>query len=98
LGERHRDVDDQVVAVPGEERARGDARDDEEVARLAAARRRLALALDLDAGAVADAGGDTHLVGLRRADAAGAVAGGAGMLDHGARPAAAGAGLVDREE
>ena len=55
LGEGDRHVDHQVVAAALEERALGHPRDHVQVARLAAARRRLALALDLDPGAVLDA-------------------------------------------
>ena len=98
LGEGHRHVDHEVVAAAGEERARGHPGDDVQVSGLTAARGRLALALDLDAGAVADARRDPHLIGLGRAHAARAVAGRARVLDHGAGAAAALARLVDREE
>src|SRR5205807_8684079 len=98
LGERHRHVHDQVVAAALEEAALLDLGDDVEVARLAAARRSLALSLDLDAGAVLDACGDPHLVGLGRPHAPAAAAVAARALDGRARAGAAGARVAQRDE
>src|SRR5204863_9979425 len=77
LGEGDRQLDDEVVSAALVHLRRLDARDDEEVARLAAVEAGLAFALEADAGAVLDAGRDLDRVALRPLLAAGAVAAGA---------------------
>src|SRR5439155_337376 len=98
LRERDRDLDDQVVASALVQLRRLDARDDVEVARLAAREAGLALALQADAGAVLDAGRDLDRVALRPALAPGAAAAGTRVLDHGPVAMTAWAGLRQGEE
>src|SRR5918911_681678 len=99
FAQRHRHLDDEVGrAAALVQLRRRDARDDEEVAALAAAVAGLALALQADASAVLDAGRDLDRVALRAALAAGAAATLARILDHGPVAAAARARLRQREE
>src|SRR5256886_13339478 len=98
LRERDRDLDDQVVASALVQLRRLDARDDVEVARLAAREAGLTLALQADAGAVLDAGRDLDRVALRPALAPGAAAAGTRVLDHGPVAMTARAGLRQDEE
>ena len=98
LGDRQRDLDLEVVADALEHRRVRHARDHVQVARLRAAKPRLALAGQPDAAAVADAGGDVDAQPADAALGAGAAAGGARILDHGAGAVAVGARLGDRED
>src|SRR5690606_15612525 len=93
---RHRDQKVQIVAL--EQFVRLHRQEDVEVAARPAALARLALARQADARAVVDARRnlEAELAGL--ADLAVAPAGGAGVGDHLARAAAAGAGALDLEE
>ena len=98
LDDRDRDLDLEVIALALEDRRLGDVGDDVQVARLAGAHARLALAGQADATAVADARWDVHAVALDLARLARAVAGRARVLDLGAGAAALRARLRDREE
>src|SRR4051812_37950112 len=98
LRERHRHVDDQVVAAARERLRRLDTGDHEQVARLRAAVAGFALATQADSRAVLDAGRDLHRVALRPPFAAGAAALRARILDHRPVPAAARARLREREQ
>src|SRR5919109_2201160 len=95
---RHGHLDDEVGAAALEERRSGDARRHDEVARGPAREAGLALALVPDLRAVLDPGRDLDRVPLRPALTAGALAGAARFLDHGAVAAAAGARAREREE
>src|SRR4249919_979186 len=99
LGDRDRHRNLEVATVePLEDRRAGDAGDDEEVARRAAALAGLALAGEPDAGAVLHPGGDVHPVTLGLLGEPGAAAGRAGVLDDLAGAATLRTGLGDREE
>src|SRR6266508_1144996 len=95
---RDRYVDDEIRAAALVERRIGDARDDDQVARRAAAESGLALPLQANLRAVLDAGRDLHRVALRPALAAGPEAARARLLDHGAAAVAAGTRLREPEE
>src|SRR5829696_352673 len=91
---RDRDVDDEIGrAAPLEQLRRRNARHHEEVARWPAVETGLALALQPDARAVLDAGGDLDRVALRALLATGSVAARARVLDDRPVPAAARARL-----
>src|SRR4029453_2884611 len=98
VGERDRHVDDEVGAAPLVDRRLGYARDDMQISGRAAGGPGLALSLEPDPGAVLDAGRNLHRVALRSALAPGSTAARARIFDHGAVPAAAWAGLREREE
>src|SRR5262249_54254667 len=98
VGERHVDVDHQVVAPPRESLRGLDARDHVEVPCRSAVPARLALALQADPSAVLRARGDLDRVALRPPLAACTAAGWARVLDDRPVPAAAGARLREREE
>ena len=85
LGNRQRDLDLEVLADALEHRRVRHARDHVQVAGLAAARARLALAGQPDPAAVAHAGGDVDPQPPHAALSAAAAAGRARILDHGAR-------------
>ena len=87
----------EVVALARVEAAGGHAGDTIEVARRAAARAGLALALEADLGAVLHPGRDLDLDLRARGRAAGAVAGRAGVVDDRAVAAAPRAGLAEGE-
>ena len=97
LGDREGHLDLDVLAFALEDRRGSHVGDDVEIARRPAARPGLALAGQADARALLDARRDVDAVALERAHRPRAVAGRAGILDHGARAAAARAGLGDRE-
>ncbi len=97
-GHGDRRLAEEVRAVALEEGVRLDRDEDVEVARRAAAHARLALAGETDRRAVLDARGDLDRKGLVALDAALAVAGVAGVLDHLTLAAAARAGPLDGEE
>src|SRR5436190_1824387 len=98
LGVRDRHVDDEVVAAARERLRRSHARDHVEIAGLGAAVAGLALAAQADPRAVLDAGRNLDRVALGAPLAAGAAAVRARILDHGAVPAAARAGLGEGEQ
>src|SRR4029079_2114042 len=96
LGDRDRHLDLEVVALAPEHRRLADVRDDVEVAGRAAAQPGLALAGEPDPRALLAARRDFHAVLLELGQPALAVAGRAGILDHGAGAAAARARPRDR--
>src|SRR5262249_24642574 len=98
LVEADRDVEHEVVAAALVELRRLHARDDVQVAGGRAAVAGLALALELDLGAVLDAGRDAHRVALGAPLTAGAAARPARRLDDRAVAAAARARLLQGEE
>src|SRR4029079_15736460 len=98
LRDRERDLDLDVVALALEHLVVLHVRDDVQVARRAAVAPWLTLAGEADARALAHAGRDVHPVALRGAHGAFALAGLAGVLDHGPGAAAAAAGMGDREQ
>src|SRR6185295_17451041 len=99
LGDRDRHRHLEVAGVEAfEDRRGGDAGDDEEIAGRATALSCLTLAGEANPRPVFDPGGNIHLVALGLLGQAGAVAGGAWVLDHLAGAPALRAGLADREE
>src|SRR5690606_10090421 len=86
----------QVVAL--EQLMRLDRQEDIEIAARTAALSGVALARQTDARAVVDAGGNLEVQGAGLADLTMAVTGPAGIGDHLAGAAAAGAGSLDLEE
>ena len=97
LGEAHRDVQRQVLALPAEDPVRLDVHGDVEVARGATPFAGRALALQPDPLTVLHARRDADLHGLARLAAAGAVAGLARLVDDQTATLALGARLGHRE-
>src|SRR5262249_1397348 len=93
-----RHVDDEVGVAALKALRRLDARDDEQVARRAAVRTDLALALEADARALPHAGGDLPRVRLPPHFRPGAVTVAARLLDHRPVPATARARLGQRKQ